>query len=53
MLLMGIALKMGPGLSMMEMGWQSLIIGIMVDGIIGAVGGVIGSLIYYYRRVAI
>jgi hypothetical protein len=37
---------MGPGASMMEMGVLALIIGLMVDGLIGSVGGALGWLLW-------
>jgi hypothetical protein len=35
------------GLSMMEMGFLIMIVGIMVDGMIGALGGALGSILWY------
>jgi hypothetical protein len=36
----------GPGESMMEMGVLGIIIGLMVDGLIGSVGGALGTLLW-------
>jgi len=43
MIVMNLLLSYGPGASMMQMGILGMIVGIMVDGIIGAVGGFIGG----------
>jgi hypothetical protein len=42
MFLMELFGGLGPGASMMEMGFLALIIGLMVDGLIGSVGGALG-----------
>jgi hypothetical protein len=42
MLLMTIVTSYGPGSSMMDMGVLAMIIGLMVDGLIGSVGGALG-----------
>jgi hypothetical protein len=43
MIIMNLFMSYGPGASMMQMGILGMIVGIMVDGIIGAVGGLIGG----------
>ena len=43
MIIMALSMSYGPGTSMMQMGLIIMIVGIMVDGIIGAVGGLIGG----------
>lgn len=46
MFLMTLLTGSGPGQSMMEMGVLALIIGLMVDGLIGSVGGALGWLLW-------
>ncbi|MDP3065133.1 MAG: DUF5518 domain-containing protein [Methanobacteriaceae archaeon] len=46
MVLMSFFTSMGPGASMMELGFLAIIIGLMVDGLIGSMGGAIGSFIW-------
>ena len=46
MFLMTLLSGMGPGSSMMEMGILAMIIGLMVDGLIGSVGGAVGWLVW-------
>lgn len=46
MFLMTLLSGMGPGSSMMEMGILAMIIGLMVDGLIGSVGGALGWIVW-------
>lgn len=46
MFLMTSLMGFGPGASMMEMGILAMIIGLMVDGLIGSVGGALGWLVW-------
>jgi len=46
MFLMTSLIGFGPGASMMEMGILAMIIGLMVDGLIGSVGGALGWLMW-------
>ncbi|OPY24347.1 MAG: hypothetical protein A4E27_01271 [Methanobacterium sp. PtaU1.Bin242] len=43
MIILGIILNIGPSMDIMSFGLIGVIIGLIVDGIIGTAGGVIGS----------
>lgn len=43
MIIAGTLFNMGPGMDLLSFGAFGVIIGLMIDGIIGTVGGIIGS----------
>lgn len=45
MVLLGFIFHWSSGLSVMDFGWSGIIIGLLINSITGAVGGLLGSLI--------